>query len=161
MTETDALTHVKNRTAFETKQGNLQTKMQLTVKPTFALALFDINNLKQINDNLGHEAGDDYIINSCRLICKTFKKSAVYRIGGDEFMVVLENDDFENRDSLLQSMKDEMAKLATGDLPVYEKISIASGMSVYDPENDFNISDVFSRADAAMYENKAAMKKEM
>ena len=161
MTETDALTHVKNRTAFETKQGNLQTKMQLTVKPTFALALFDINNLKQINDNLGHEAGDDYIINSCRLICKTFKKSAVYRIGGDEFMVVLENDDFENRYSLLQSMKDEMAKLATGDLPVYEKISIASGMSVYDPENDFNISDVFSRADAAMYENKAAMKKEM
>ena len=161
MTETDALTHVKNRTAFEGRQGDLQTKMQLTVKPQFAIAVFDVNNLKKINDGLGHEAGDEYIINCCRLICRIFKKSAVYRIGGDEFVVVMENDDYENRDLLLQSMRDEMAELASKDIPIYEKISIASGMSVYDSENDFIISDIFSRADAAMYENKAQMKKQL
>jgi len=161
MTETDALTHVKNRTAFEGRQGDLQTKMQLTVKPQFAMAVFDVNNLKKINDGLGHEAGDEYIINCCRLICRFFKKSAVYRIGGDEFVVVMENDDYENRDLLLQSMRDEMAELASKDIPIYEKISIASGMAVYDIENDFIISDVFSRADAAMYENKAQMKKQL
>jgi len=58
-------------------------------------------------------------------------------------------------------MRDEMAELASKDIPIYEKISIASGMAVYDIENDFIISDVFSRADAAMYENKAQMKKQL
>lgn len=161
MTETDVLTHVKNRTAFETRLGDLQHKMQFADKPSFAFAVFDVNNLKRINDTLGHEAGDNYIVNSCRMICKTFKKSAVYRIGGDEFVVVMENDDYENREILLKSLKEEMAELATKDLPIYEKISIASGMAVYNPESDFHISEVFSRADAAMYENKASMKKEL
>lgn len=159
MTETDALTHVKNRTAFETRQADLQTRMQHATKPHFALIVFDINNLKQINDGLGHEAGDDYIINSCRMICNTFKKSAVYRIGGDEFVAVLVNDDYNNREVLLQSMKQEMTDLSSKDIPATERVSIASGIAVYDSEKDINISDVFSRADAAMYENKAIMKR--
>lgn len=158
MTETDALTHVKNRTAFETRLEELQTAMNSDLKPAFGLILFDVNNLKKINDNLGHEAGDEYIINSCRLICKTFKKSAVYRIGGDEFVVVLQNEDYANREKLLFSMRAEMERLKTADLLVYEKISIASGLALYSPDTDHNISDIFNRADASMYENKAAMK---
>lgn len=158
MTETDALTHVKNRTAFVSRQGTLQSKMQSDPKPTFAMIVFDINNLKTINDRLGHEAGDEYIVNSCRLICKTFKKSAVYRIGGDEFVVVLENDDYENREILLYEMQQEMRSLQASSLPIYEKLSIACGMADYCPETDFNISDVFHRADETMYRNKAEMK---
>ncbi len=158
MTETDAMTHVKNRTAFETKLGELQAKISSEYKPRFALAVFDINNLKSINDNLGHEAGDEYIINSCRLICRTFKKSAVYRIGGDEFVVILENDDFKAREKLLDSMKKEMERLKQEEVAVFERISIASGMTVYNSEEDFNISEVFNRADEAMYANKAVMK---
>lgn len=158
MTETDAMTHVKNRTAFETRQGELQGKMCSPLKPTFGMVLFDVNNLKQINDNLGHEAGDEYIINSCRLICKTFKKSAVYRIGGDEFVAIIERDDYAAREELLAGMKAEMERLKTADVPIFEKISIASGMAIYNPDGDFNVSDVFNRADAAMYENKALMK---
>lgn len=158
MNETDALTHVKNRSAFETRQGALQSAMCSDKKPGFAIAVFDVNNLKYINDNLGHEAGDAYIINACRLICKTFKKSAVYRIGGDEFVVVMENDDYNNREELLGHMQAEMKRLSETDCPATEKISIASGLAVYDMEQDFNISDVFKRADSAMYENKALMK---
>ncbi len=158
MSETDALTHVKNRTAFENKQGELQSRMQLEVKPSFAFAVFDVNNLKSINDSLGHEAGDEYIINCCRMICRTFKKSAVYRIGGDEFVVVMENDDYVYREELLMNLRDEMELMKDRDLPACEKLSIASGLSVYNPDTDFNISDVFSRADAAMYENKNEMK---
>lgn len=158
MTETDALTHVKNRNAFENRQGDLQARMQKEVKPEFALAVFDINNLKNVNDSLGHEAGDDYIINCCRMICKTFKKSAVYRIGGDEFVVVMENDDYVYREELLQDMRDEMELMKDKELPIFEQISIASGLAVYNPAVDFNISDVFSRADAAMYDNKTEMK---
>lgn len=158
MTETDAMTHVKNRTAFETRLGDLQNKICSENKPQFALVLFDINNLKYINDNLGHEAGDEYIINSCRLICKIFKKSAVYRIGGDEFVVVLERDDYTDREKLYEAMQEEMEHLKNEDVPIYEKISVASGMAVYDFKEDYNVSDVFNRADAAMYENKAIMK---
>lgn len=159
MTETDAMTHVKNRTAFETRLGELQAKMCSEIKPQYAIALFDINNLKTINDSLGHEAGDEYIINSCRMICKTFKKSAVYRIGGDEFVAVLERDDYKRRDALLKEMREEMKLLEEEkDIPVFEKISIASGVAVYDSEKDFNVQEVFNRADSAMYENKAAMK---
>lgn len=158
MTETDAMTHVKNRTAFETRLGDIQARMSSEIKPEFAMILFDINNLKTINDSLGHEAGDEYIINSCRLICKTFKKSAVYRIGGDEFMVIVERDDFEAREKLLAEMKEEMNRLKNADVPLYEKISIASGMAVYNSEEHFHIQEVFNKADAAMYENKAVMK---
>lgn len=161
LNETDALTHVKNRSAFDNRQSALQSVMCAPSKPHFALGVFDLNNLKQINDSFGHESGDAYITNSCKLICKTFKKSAVYRIGGDEFVVVMENDDYLNRDALLLQLKDEMAKLQGAELPIYEKVSIASGIAVYDPSTDSNISDVFNRADAAMYENKADMKKSM
>ena len=158
MTETDAMTHVKNRTAFETRQGDLQNKMCSAIKPTYGMILFDINNLKHINDNLGHEAGDEYIINSCKLICKTFKKSAVYRIGGDEFVAIIERDDYIDREKLLSEMKAEMERLKDADVAPYEKVSIASGMAIYNADEDFNVSDVFKRADAAMYENKAVMK---
>lgn len=54
------------------------------------MIVFDINNLKIINDTLGHDFGDILIIDSCKLICKVFKRSPVYRIGGDEFVVILE-----------------------------------------------------------------------
>ncbi len=158
MTETDAMTHVKNRTAFETRLGDLQAKICSEYKPEFAIGVFDINNLKHINDSLGHEAGDEYIINSCKLICKTFKKSAVYRIGGDEFVVILERDDYNARERLLTEMQEEMTRLKTAEVPIFERISVASGMSVYEKDKDFNISEVFNRADASMYENKAIMK---
>lgn len=158
MTETDAMTHVKNRTAFETRLGELQSMMCSERKNQYAIAVFDVNNLKTINDNLGHEAGDEYIINCCRLICKTFKKSAVYRIGGDEFVAVLTGDDYKQKDILLSGMRMEMEHLMSTDLPDFEKLSIASGLAVYNPEEDFNVSDVFKRGDAAMYENKAVMK---
>lgn len=159
MTETDAMTHVKNRTAFVAKQEELQRSIKAGLNPEFAIVMFDINNLKHINDNLGHEAGDEYIINSCKLICRTFKKSAVYRIGGDEFVAVLQNEDFVNREKLLNKMKKKMDELQKADVPACEKISVASGIGIYDAEKDEEVSDVVNRADVFMYENKVFMKK--
>jgi GGDEF domain-containing protein len=51
--------------------------------------MFDLNDLKHINDRYGHERGDEYIVNCCRLICQVFKHSPVFRIGGDEFVALL------------------------------------------------------------------------
>lgn len=159
MTETDAMTHVKNRTAFVAKQEELQRSIRAGMNPEFAIVIFDVNNLKHINDNLGHEAGDEYIMNSCRLICRTFKKSAVYRIGGDEFVAVLQNEDFVNKEKLLEKMKKKMDELQKSDVSECEKVSVASGISIYDSQEDEDVSYVVNRADALMYENKAFMKK--
>ena len=160
LTETDALTHVKNRTAYKSRIERIQNGIRTEEEFAFAVAVFDINNLKKINDGLGHEAGDEYIVNCCRLICNVFKKSAVYRIGGDEFAVILENDDYKNRDSLLDTMKGIMEESKYIKEAETEKISIASGLAAFDRTRDCQFADVFNRADALMYENKARMKKQ-
>lgn len=158
LTETDALTHVKNRTAYKARQERIEKRIRSDEGLQFAVAVFDVNNLKKINDRLGHEAGDDYIINCCRVVCRVFKKSAVYRIGGDEFAVVMEGDDYEHRNELMQELRTRMEQMQTVDGPEYKKVSIASGMADFDRQNDRDYAEVFARADAAMYANKKEMK---
>ena len=77
----DPLTNVSNRIAFEDKIKYIQSQINTDPESNFALAVFDVNNLKRINDSAGHDAGDDYLIRSCHLICNVFKRSPVYRIG--------------------------------------------------------------------------------
>lgn len=50
---------------------------------------------------MGHQAGDEYIIGACRIICNKFKHSPVFRIGGDEFVAISEGEDYEHIDSIL------------------------------------------------------------
>ncbi len=153
----DGLTGVKNKTAYQETVANLEEKTR-TGRPEFAMIVFDINNLKTINDTQGHDFGDILIIDSCKLICKVFKRSPVYRIGGDEFVVILENDDFENYEELLARFNtalDDYNRHARPD----GRISIARGIAIYEENVDLTVSDVFKRADDAMYQNKIQMKK--
>ena len=121
--------------------------------------MFDVNSLKLINDSLGHEAGDEYLIRSCHLICSVFKHSPVYRMGGDEFVAVLSDEDYENRDSLMNKINELMSPYSD-DLPLPpDYVSIACGMSSYDINTDKSVADVSKRADEQMYQDKAAKKK--
>ena len=70
------------------------------------VAVCDVNSLKAVNDTLGHKAGDEIIRRACSLICNTFKHSPVYRIGGDEFAVILSGRDYERRQELLSEMEE-------------------------------------------------------
>ena len=158
LTETDVMTRVKNRVAYTTKESELNSIIRSGIKLSFAIALFDLNNLKGINDNYGHEAGDAYIINSCQMLCKIFKNSPVYRIGGDEFAVLLMGDDYNERDELMGRVKTKMAEIESQSPAPEALVSVAGGMGVFDPKNDMKVADVFSRADAAMYEDKVLMK---
>ncbi|CAK7074206.1 MAG: hypothetical protein ENTB_03335 [Enterocloster aldenensis] len=154
----DALTGVKNKTAYQETIANLEERTR-TGRPEFAMIVFDINNLKIINDTLGHDFGDILIIDSCKLICKVFKRSPVYRIGGDEFVVILENDDFNKYEELLARFKtalDDYNRHAGPD----SRISIARGIAIYEENVDLTVSDVFKRADDAMYQNKMQVKKQ-
>ena len=158
LTETDVLTSVKNRAAYSTKETDLNSIVRSGAKTKFAIGVFDINNLKKINDSLGHEAGDAYIVNCCSVLCKIFRNSPVYRIGGDEFAILLMDEDYNRRDELLAMLKTRMEEIAETNPPPEGLVSVAGGIGVYEPGSDDRVSDVFARADAAMYEDKVAMK---
>ena len=119
----------------------------------FAVAICDVNGLKTVNDTHGHKAGDIYIKEASKLVCETFKHSPVFRVGGDEFVVILLGSDYENREKLEQ---DFVKKVNDG--TGKNKVSLACGISVFDPAHDKNVSVVFERADALMYKNKESMK---
>ena len=68
----------------------------------FALFVFDLNDLKLINDTYGHETGDQYILKSCELVKKYFPGNIVYRFGGDEFIVYITGDKYEERFNCLE-----------------------------------------------------------
>lgn len=148
----DALTGVWSKLAYEKKVDELTEEIQRG-NCRFGIAVADMNNLKKLNDTYGHEKGDLAIKKMCSIICDVFKRSPVYRYGGDEFVIVLKNKDLENVDALVQEFNDRID--ATAGLP-WEKVSAAIGYAVYD--GDDTVNDVFRRADYSMYERKKDMK---
>ncbi len=151
----DALTSVRNKGAFEIFTQNLQAQiLESESVPEFAVCIMDCNNLKVINDQFGHDKGDLYLKASCDIICGAFIHSPVFRIGGDEFAVVLQNHDFQNRKSLLRFFDETCAQRRAQAEARWEQVDIARGIAVYDPKTDDTVHDVVRRADKRMYENK-------
>lgn len=154
----DPLTNVNNRMAYEDKESLLQSQINTEPDLEFAIAMFDVNNLKMINDSQGHEAGDAYLVRACRLICDVFKHSPVYRIGGDEFVAIMTGDDYKKRDKNVKALNKKMSTYSDT-LPLPEDyVSIACGIAVFDAETDVSVADVIKRADEEMYKDKAAKK---
>lgn len=151
----DPMTGVKNKRAWQDAEKRLDEEIKVGAAD-FAVVVCDVNNLKQLNDTIGHEAGDSLIIRASRHICQIFKHSPVYRIGGDEFTVILEGTDLTNYESLLTEFYAGMAAQPQGST-AEPPVSIALGISHY-TQGDTSFSDVFHRADEAMYQKKAAMK---
>ncbi len=154
----DALTGVKNKTAYQDAEQRMEDQMRLG-RPEFAVVVMDINNLKFVNDNYGHDFGDMLIIDACKIICKVFRHSPVYRIGGDEFVIILENSDYKDYQKLLEEFQDAMDEYNRSGHP-YSNLSIARGIAIYSSETDLVFANVFKRADDSMYQNKAAMKRQ-
>ena len=148
----DALTKVKNKHAYTQAVKELEEKA-LSCDAKYAIVVMDINGLKHINDTQGHHAGDEYIKASCHIICTVFKRSPVFRIGGDEFAVLLTGHDFDEREHLLERFNDIVTSNAKKGLA-----NLAFGMATYDKDLDSSIEAVFERADKAMYENKKQFK---
>ncbi len=155
MARFDELTGVRNNNAFREFTENLDSSMKKKSKENqFGVILCDLNDLKTLNDTRGHSFGDEAIQRTSRMICDIFEHSPVFRIGGDEFVVVLQGHDFANRESLLSALKEESYnnKIHRSG-PV-----VACGMSVFDPETDSDFSCVLKRADKNMYKNKKEVK---
>lgn len=149
MANRDALTGVKNKHAYVQAEIEMDALIGAERNPPFAIVVCDINGLKRVNDTQGHSAGDAFIKSACSIICQTFKHSPVFRIGGDEFTIILKGDDYMNRDTLIRcfgAIQEE--QLANG------LVTVAFGISCFDAAKDMRLQDVFERADSAMYDNK-------
>ena len=154
----DPLTSVRNKGAFTNAVDEIQDMLNQGLSPEFAIGIFDCDNLKTINDRYGHDRGDIYIKGASRLICRTFQHSPVFRIGGDEFAVILKNEDFENREELITLFEKTREELCEAADNKWEEPRVAIGIAVYDPEIDASVDDTVHRADKIMYENKRVSK---
>ena len=154
----DALTHVKNKAWYDKVKERVDKDIQ-TGRARFGIVMADLNNLKKVNDTFGHEHGNDYIFGACHEICVMYDHSPVFRIGGDEFVILLENRDYDNREVLFRKLK-EVFEYTSSDKnrDAWERYSAALGMSVFNPATDHSMDDVFKRADAEMYKDKVASK---
>lgn len=150
---TDQMTGLMNRAAF-----NRDFDLYSSTPEDVAVIDFDLNNLKKTNDTYGHISGDKYIIDAARLIDEIFANvGTCYRIGGDEFAVLLQNAsaiDLVHYLTMLEWSvdaynRDEDAKF---------RMQIAHGLAVYSQEKDATLEATLSRADAAMYSDKKAKK---
>ena len=153
----DSLTGLRNTTAYESWRSEFNVKIQSSGTP-FGVAVFDINNLKEINDTYGHMYGNELILTASRIICDTFKRSPVFRIGGDEFCAILQGKDLEAAQELFESFDSACHAACVVKDDVRFSVSIAKGFSEFEPEKDTEFSDVFERADSKMYQNKRDMK---
>lgn len=155
----DALTGLRNLTSFNSWVKNFSQNPTENSKE-FGIVVLDLNFLKETNDKFGHEIGDRAIVAAARTISYVFKRSPVFRIGGDEFVVILQGHDMEDHVELIEQMHEKAKEeyIALGDNLV--PISIACGVALYGEHGDEQFNEVLNRADAKMYENKKAMKLE-
>ena len=147
----DPLTGVKNRHAYLEAEEQLDRQIAEHRASEFAIVILDVNDLKKINDTLGHHAGDQHIQSACKIICGIFKRSPVFRFGGDEFAVIAQDADYQCIEELVGKMSDRNRAAGRDG-----GIIIACGMAKY--QNDACVANVFERADQRMYVNKSNLK---
>jgi len=153
MATIDALTGAKNKYAFSEAEKQMNQRIAEKSVSAFSVVVFDLNNLKLINDSRGHEFGDKYIKDAYDLICTYFMNSPVYRIGGDEFIAILEGKDYEDQDDILEMFEKQVLENVNRD-----GIVVAFGCSRFNPVSDSGFKMVFARADAMMYREKSLLK---
>ncbi len=139
--KTDSLTGVYNRHTFEKhiKNSERQDKVVICV---------DLNNLKVINDKEGHTMGDEALCVVAHILLESSEKRCrVYRLGGDEFMIIGQNKSADDAKELIARAKKNLSST---------KYSASFGYAMYTPDDDFD--EVCAKADEEMYKDKRLMK---
>ena len=136
----DQLTGAKNRHSMN------EFLSVLPIKTSLGILYADVMGLKQINDTQGHQAGDQTLIRCCRCLMEHFPKNTVFRVGGDEFLILCENWSQMEFEHAVNCLKNDMI----------EGVSFMAVGSVWLPCCDENVEKYISDADSRMYENKRA-----
>jgi diguanylate cyclase (GGDEF)-like protein len=154
----DTLTGIRNKLSY----NEHITVMQHQLKEgdiRFGILIADLDGLKIINDTYGHDKGDIAIKTLSDTICEFFSHSPVFRIGGDEFAVIIRNTDYDNASILTDKVTERFEDLKSNDaLEPWEQVSASLGYALYNPAKDKDVSAVFRRADQQMYEWKKKSK---
>ena len=154
----DTLTGLLNRTAYYEYNQVLDQQIA-SGEADFSILMVDVNFLKRMNDTHGHEKGNEYLKNAAALISRVFGQENLYRTGGDEFVGVFDGEEQDDIQRKIDAFKSEVASLQSQPgLQPWQRVSAAVGVAAYDGAQDKSAEDVFKRADAAMYQDKLAMK---
>jgi diguanylate cyclase (GGDEF)-like protein len=154
----DNLTNIGNRTAFTRDFEALSSNLGNHEK--IALVSFDVNDLKKLNDTKGHAAGDQLIIKASEVISKAFENefSTVYRIGGDEFVAIIDNKNAEK----IYKLGKEIFQTTLEEFNALEEkpfnLSIAYGCAYYDTVGKYtSLDEVLKASDEHMYKHKQVL----
>ena len=150
----DTMTGVSNKTAYLEKVKEIDREI-INKVANFTIVVFDINGLKRVNDDNGHECGDRFINNTATVIKNLFGSEHSYRIGGDEFISILTGDMNKPIEDIADDILKEIERfnddVEEGDF----KVSFSFGVATYNPNYDLEFRSVFKRADDEMYQFKA------
>ena len=156
LANTDSLTNISNRRFFETVSEN-EFHRAKRYNSHFSLLLLDIDNFKAINDEYGHEAGDD-ILKELASTCKTLirKSDTICRIGGEEFVVLLPETGLAKAEAIAEHIRLSIDERIFTINSTQKKVvlSVSIGVSALN-DKDQSIKDVIARADSALYKAKS------
>jgi len=158
LASTDSMTGCRNRAAYIEYMEHIQKK-NIANCSEMSFLVCDVNNLKIINDQYGHTHGDQAIITCGSLLRQQFSDIGyTYRIGGDEFVVIISNASDEIIDQKITTLYQQVSEHNDHfSFPFYISIGLATVNTLIDR----NLQDTFERADQKMYVMKKAMKKSM
>lgn len=149
----DHLTGLLNRRGFEGRAGHVLQLCQRQQMVT-SLVYIDLDNFKQINDRQGHQAGDDALIQFARTLSMTFRDSdLIARIGGDEFVVMLINQDAADIPAIMQRLQSTVQAYNDKVNPELH-LSYSYGLASAETDSEYSLQQLYAVADEAMYRNK-------
>ncbi len=152
MANTDSMTGDRNKHAYSEFEIFTNLRIRENEVANLAVIICDINGLKYVNDTLGHAAGDKLIKDASAMICECFTHGSVFRIGGDEFAVILQGKGYDTREKDIEDFNRRVEEnLKNGG------VVISLGHSALTKDDD-QLRDVFERADQMMYERKKELK---
>ena len=154
-TKYDELTQASTRTYCIKLLKNL---ISTNPKDNIAICTLDVNNLKTVNDEYGHDVGDKYLAYFADCIRNsTIKENIFGRIGGDEFLLIFHNLDMDGVNQQIDIIRKYLSKNIFKFKKFEEKITFAAGIAMY-PMDDNNLNNLIKLSDKRMYEDKQIQK---
>jgi diguanylate cyclase (GGDEF)-like protein len=144
----DSLTGLYSRGRFIVL-AEQQIKYAIRTSQKLELFFIDVDNLKIINDTLGHKVGDAALVSAATVLKKTFRQSDIIaRLAGDEFVVLT-----LGQTTGINHIISRIKSYSRTESSSFE-LSMSIGVAVFDPQDPCSIDELISRADSAMYEQK-------
>jgi diguanylate cyclase (GGDEF)-like protein len=153
MATTDTLTNLRNRRGFDLVARQVLSFAKRADKPA-SLVFIDLDGMKKINDELGHDAGDRALIAAARLLRESFRESdVVARLGGDEFCVLLSGASALEASTAIARLQSGVAKGNEAE-NLESQLSLSVGIADWDPASGEDLGELMKRADQEMYAHK-------